>query len=495
MSQFWLSKSTFIKSLQCKKAFYLNKHHKDLRDEVSEQQEAIFRQGTNVGELAQELFPGGVDVSPENYWDFSNSIKQTTELLANDNAVIYEAAFEFEGVLCALDILVKKDGVITAYEVKSSTSVKEVYEQDATLQYYIMKQCGFEPENIYVVHINNQYSRNGDLDIESLFTKSSVLSEVKQFEPQIGDLIRDNKRILTLKDTPKVDIGAHCTTPYGCDFMGHCWKHIPEYSIFDISGLRTKKKFGLYERGITELFDIPEEYQLSDNQRLQIEVERSGETHIDKEAIGEFLNSLNYPLYFLDFETFQSAVPLFDNSRPYQQLVFQYSLHIQSEINGETTHHEFLANGDGTDPRKGFTEQLIKDCGKKSDVLVYNIGFERGRLRELIVSFPQYDNDLQAIIDRMVDLMIPFQKKHYYAPDLMGSYSIKYVLPSLVPELSYKDLEIQNGGMAMNTFGNMMEGSFEGDEATTRRALIEYCKMDTLAMVRILQRLEELINS
>ena len=199
-------------------------------------------------------------------------------------------------------------------------------------------------------------------------------------------------------------------------------------------------------------------------------------------------NGLTYPLYFLDFETIGPAVPKYNGSRPYQQLVFQYSLHIQETSTSELEHREYLADP-SQDPRIGFIEQLIEDCGKSGDIIVYNVGFERGKLNDLIDVFPDYSNELREIINRLKDLMIPFQKKWYYTPEMKGSYSIKYVLPALVTELSYNDLEIKEGGTASNTFLSMVNGTFAGDVEETRNQLLEYCKLDTFAMVKILQKL------
>jgi hypothetical protein len=191
----------------------------------------------------------------------------------------------------------------------------------------------------------------------------------------------------------------------------------------------------------------------------------------------------------MDFETFSTAVPIFDKSKPYQQLVFQYSLHIKSAANGELIHKEFLAETNGNDPRIPFIEKLIADCGTKGDILVYNIGFERGKLNDLALIFPKYSAGINKIIERLKDLMVPFQQRWYYSPAMQGSYSIKKVLPALVPELSYDDLNISEGGTASNTFAAMLMGEFEGDVALTRKDLLEYCKLDTLAMVEILNKL------
>jgi len=484
-----LSKSTYMRGLKCHKSLYLNKHHKELRDELSDSLEAVFATGTYVGLLAQQLFPGGVDASPESYFNFQQSVVDTQEYINNGVTEIYEAAFQFDKVLCAIDILVKDEEGWKAYEVKSSVSVTETYLEDTTLQYYVITNAGIPLIDISVIHINNQYVKDGELDISQLFTTASVLQEVKNIQPLIPQIITDQKDTLKSESIPKIDIGLHCFNPYTCDFIGHCWKHIPDYSVFDIAGLFMTKKFGLYEMGILCLDQVPDDYPLNDNQRMQVDCELNQKSHIDKPKIKDFLSSLNYSLYFLDFETMATAVPVFDNTRPYQQFVFQYYLHIQDTQGGELIHKEYLAEADGTDPRIGFVKQLIDDCGTEGDIIVYNIGFERGKLNDLIEVFPQYEKELQAIVDRLVDLMIPFQKRWYYLPEMKGSYSIKKVLPALVPELSYSNLEISEGGTASNIFASMVSGTFEGDVEKTRNNLLEYCKLDTYAMVKILEKL------
>jgi len=221
---------------------------------------------------------------------------------------------------------------------------------------------------------------------------------------------------------------------------------------------------------------------------LQVQSEVDGTTYIDKNEIRNFNNGLNYPLYFLDFETIGPAEPKYNGSRPYQQLVFQYSLHVQETSNSEIIHKEYLADP-SQDPRIGFIEQLVQDCDTIGDILVYNIGFERGKLNDLIDVFPEYSNELRGIVNRLKDLMIPFQQNWYYTPEMKGSYSIKAVLPALVPELSYDDLEIKEGGTASNTFLSMVNGTYEGNEEETRRQLLEYWELDTFAMVKILDKL------
>ena len=484
-----LSKSSFLRGLQCEKSLYLYKHHYNLKDLTSSSLQVVFDQGTNIGLLAQKLFPNGVDASPENNFKVIESVGKTLGFINEGNTVIYEATFLFDEVLAALDILIKDEEGWKAYEVKSSTKVSETYIKDAAIQYYTITNSGIDLKDISIVHINNQYVIDGELDIHQLFTIESVYDQVLEFLPRIPNEVRRLKNVIESPETPNVDIGPHCSDPYDCDFKGTCWKHIPDYSVFNISGLKKDKKFDLYNQGLVTLDQIDlGKTELNPNQVLQVQSEVNGTTHIDTKEIRNFTNGLSYPLYFLDFETIGPAVPKYNGSRPYQQLVFQYSLHIQKISNSEIEHREYLADP-SQDPRIGFIEQLIQDCGDIGDVIVYNIDFERGKINDLIDVFPKYSNELRGIVNRLKDLMIPFQQKWYYTPEMKGSYSIKYVLPALVPELSYNDLEIKEGGTASNTFLSMVNGTFEGDAEETRRQLLEYCKLDTFAMVKILEKL------
>ncbi len=491
MQKHTLSKSTFIKGMQCTKALYLSKHHKEYRAEISVSQQAIFAQGTSVGELAQQLFPGGVDCTPESYYNFQKAVVRTMEEIKKGTKIIYEAAFQFNGVLAALDILVKVKNGWKAYEVKSSTSISETYLLDAAIQYYAISNSSVDLKDISIVYINNQYVKDGPIDLQQLFNIESVKNDVLELLPGIPNQVALLKKVLKQKDIPVVDIGPHCNSPYTCDFTDHCWKKIPDNSVFNIARLTEVKKFDLYTKNIINFIDIPDDYPLNENQWMQVKGEINNETTIDKKKIKEFVSDLQYPLYFLDFETFSSAVPLFDKSKPYQQLVFQYSLHVLKNNKSTAVHKEFLAEVNGSDPRVPFVVQLISDVGDDGDILVYNISFEKSKLAELALAFPKYKSMLNKIIDRLKDLMVPFQKRWYYTPEMQGSYSIKKILPALVPELSYDVLNIQEGGTASSIFASMLKGEFEGDITQARNDLLAYCKMDTLAMVELLRKLRQ----
>lgn len=489
-----LSKSSFIRGVQCEKMLYLDKHHSDLREESSVSKEAIFEQGTNVGLLAQDLFKGGYDASPDDYSRISKSLINTQKAIENGESIIYEATFEYNGLLSAIDILVKENNQWKAYEVKSSSSVSDTYVIDAAVQYYTIVNSGLELSDISLVLINSEYVRKGEIDLNDFFKIISVKNEVLNQQSILPDKIDFLKNTINKKEIPTKNIGVHCNEPYDCDFKAHCWKHIPEYSIFDISRLKQKKKFKLYNQGIITFDQLKNsDMKFSSSQKIQINSEVQNSSIIKKELIKDFTDSLNYPLYFLDFETILPAIPLFDNCKPFQQVVFQYSLHVQKEKQSNLSHYEYLAPSD-IDPREAFILKLIDDCGSNGDIIVYNISFERGRLNELIKIYPKYKEQLNNIINRMKDLMIPFQKKWYYTPEMKGSYSIKYVLPALVSDLSYDQLAIKDGGTASNTFLSMVTNTFDGNEAKERENLLEYCKMDSYAMVKILDELFQVVN-
>ncbi|MDZ7740211.1 MAG: DUF2779 domain-containing protein [Bacteroidota bacterium] len=435
------------------------------------------------------MFPGGIDASDGEPFEVERSVLKTQELIRNGQKVIYEAAFKYDGVLCYMDILVKDDGW-KAYEVKGSTNLKNYHIDDASLQYYVITHSGLQLEDISIACLNNKYVRQGKIEPEQLFKIESVLEKVKKKQREVEANIAVFRKMLKSPEIPAIDIGPYCSDPYDCDFKGHCWKHIPENTVFDISRLSGKKKFAFYNSGILSFEDLVKaKASLNPQQWMQIEASMNGTITQDKKALKSFCDQLSYPLYFMDFETFQPAVPLYDNSRPYQQIPFQYSMHLQKQPGGEIEHAEFLSDGEG-DPREAFIESLIFDAGDQGAILVYNQTFEVRILNELARDFPVYKDPIEKIKPRIVDLMRPFRQKHYYSPDMHGSYSIKKVLPALVPELKYDDLEISEGGAASRGFEELKALEEGAEKEELRQNLLEYCKMDTWAMVKILEKIK-----
>ncbi|MBK7958755.1 MAG: DUF2779 domain-containing protein [Bacteroidetes bacterium] len=448
LSKHQLSKSTFMYGCQCPKRLWLHKFMPQVRDEMSEGQAAIFQQGTDVGMLARELFPGGVDASPATNYDYQQSVADTARYMQEGHSVIYEAAFQFEGILCAIDIMVKQNEKWVAYEVKSSTKVKPTFVQDASLQYHVITQSGIALSDIAIVHLNNEYVRQGPLDMQALFSISSIWNEVIELQDFITEKIVELKKVLKLKKAPDIEMGAHCNNPYACDFMGFC------------------------------------------SEGIEVEEPDYGEVNIDQDALKEFVGELEYPLYFMDFETWMAAVPEYDGHWPYRSVPFQFSVHKQAHPNAAVEHFDYLAEGPESSQRD-FAEQLMAVLGEQGSIVVYNIGFEKTRIRELICDFPHWEDALNTLNDRLVDLMRPFRSKHYYLPEMQGSYSIKKVLPALVPSLSYEHLTINNGGDASSIFYNLRKEEDAAKVKEIRAALREYCGLDTWAMVKILEKINE----
>lgn len=432
-------------------------------------------------------------MSPENYYDFSASIQRTSELITSGFPVIYEAAFLYDEVLVAVDILVRTASGWQAVEVKSSTSVDEVNLDDTAVQYYVMRGCGLDLEDIRIMHINSAYVRQGSIDAAHFFTEVSVLEEVIERQPDLADELKHFKAVLSNPLEPQRGIGPHCSSPYTCEFKHHCWAHIPEYSVFNVSRLSSAKKWELYHSGITEVAAIPEDFPLSENQRFEVASARQGENIIRQRALRDFLAGFTYPLYFFDVETVNPAIPPFDGSSPYRQHLFQYSIHRVDVPGAAPLHLEYLAEPEG-DFRYALAGRMLEDLGKTGSILVYNIAFERTRIRELAEVFPEFAADLHALTGRMLDLMEPFQKKDLYLPEMRGSYSIKKVLPALCPGFSYDELPIADGGTASAVFASMVSGQFRGDVQATRSDLLRYCGMDTLAMVEIWERISVLVE-
>ena len=490
-----LSKSLYIRGLQCEKSLWLKKKRPEVLQAPDDGAQAVFDTGTSVGELACELFSGGERI--EYTGDFSSQMAKTKEFIEHGTKVIYEATFCFDGILVMVDILrICEDGLIIN-EVKSSTSVKEVYIDDVSIQCYVISSLGYKVSAVNIIHIDNSYVRGEKLELDKFFHTEDVTEQVKQKQADIPQILSKFDEILSKDTEPEVDIGPHCSNPYLCDAWEYCWREqrgIPEYSIFDISGLRNKKKFELYKSGVVKFEDIKELDKFNASQQIQIRSELSGEQIIDKEAIKEFLETLSYPLYHLDFETFQQAVPEFIGLSPYEQIPFQFSIH-KDDGKGNLEHFEFLAEP-GADPRYELALNLIKFIPQDACVLAYNMSFEKRVIRRLAANYPQISNELMAIHDNIKDLMAPFVSKSYYHPKMRGSYSIKYVLPALVPEfeLAYKDLNlIHHGGEAMQAYEAMAYMPVKERDAY-KKALLAYCKLDTLAMVKVLEKLREVVK-
>ena len=477
--------------VQCPKMLWMKKHHPELFDE-SVMDESVLRTGLAVGDLAMGLFGDFKEVP---YGDLTDMIAETERLLAEGVENIAEASFAYDGMFCSVDILrVLGGNRVEIYEVKSSTEVHDIYYHDVAYQVFVLEKLGFQVEKACLVHINRDYVRGKELEIDKLFTIADLTEMVRGMQPGVAERTRELKEYILNVEEPEMGLGKHCFDPYDCGFWGHCTEALPRWNVFNVAGMQKKTKCRYYDQGIISFEDLLTGAKLNDSQRMQISYEvQDLDDHIEADSIGSFLETLSYPMYFLDFESFQPAVPLYENTRPYDQIVFQYSLDFIETEGGELKHREFLA-WPGSDPRRELAEQLCRDIPLGVCTLAYNMTFEKTRIKELADLYPDLADHLMDICYNIRDLMVPFQKKQYYNRAMQGSYSIKYVLPALFPDdpsLNYHNLEgVHNGTEASAAFAEM-ENMSEEELLACRENLLKYCGLDTFAMVKVWEKLRE----
>jgi len=481
-----LSKSQYVRGLQCHKSLWLYKLRRELKSEPDAQTQNRFDTGHEVGGIAKDLFPGGVEIAhdPGNY---QGMIEQTARLINEGVDVIYEASFREQGVFIMADILVRSGDVWDVYEVKSSTSVKPYHEDDAAIQWYVLNQK-IPLGSIHIVHIDNSYVFTGELDVDGLFSIVDITGIVLERQAEIESNLGAMKAMLDL-DELDIPIGPQCTSPFDCDFQAYCWKGVPFPSVFNLYRLNGDRKFELFHQGLVNYEDL-KNLPLNATQSLQVKTGISREPHVDKNQISEFLGGAIYPINFLDFETFNSAIPRYEGQRPYMQIPFQYSLHILHE-DGHLEHREFLGD-EYLDPRPALVEQLVTDITGTGSIVAFNQSFEKSVIKSLANGFVHHEDNLLEMIERFIDLIAPFRGLMYYHPDFNGSFSIKSVFPAMFPEgeeVTYKNLEIQGGEMASAAFANLVNVNDFAERQKTRESLLAYCKLDTLAMVKIWQKL------
>ena len=482
-----ISKSKYLAGLQCPKLLW---HHYNARDAfppIGAAKQAIFDIGHNVGDLAKGLYPDGVEV-PWNR-DLSRTTAETQRLLLKRKP-IFEASFELDGCYCRADIMVPKEGSIwDLYEVKSATKVKDINIEDIAFQTHVIERSGITLDRLFLVHIDNSYVRQGDIDPKGLFHAEDVTSQARALQPEVESKVAEMKGIIS-GACPNTPIGEHCSDPYDCDLWSLCSKFLPKYDVTQLYRARKSKVFELIAKGITDLGEVPPS-ELSSGQLVQQQVVQSGQTRIEREPIRTWLDGLEYPLHCFDFETMNPAVPLFDGTHPYQQIPFQFSLHIL-EIEGAVPHHiEFLAESPG-DPRPALLEALSA-IGQTGTILAYNMGFERRILRELAEAFPDHGVLLSDLDRRFLDLITPFNSFWYYNADQRGSCSLKYVLP-VMTGTTYDGMEISEGGQAMREYIRVVYSDVpNSDTSRVLKALRVYCEQDTKALMDILAALKALL--
>ena len=484
-----LSKSKYINGLQCLKLLWVSINDAARLPAYDAATQHVFDQGHIIGELAQQLYPGGIRLEQEN---IGANLKETTASLKLSKP-LFEAGFSGNRLYCRVDILNPSVGESwDIVEVKSTNDVKDEQLYDVAFQRHCCQLNGVKINQCHIMHLNREYVKQGDVDPRQLFVTEDVTDRLAEFSDGLETRIAEMLAVIDSDECPETAIGRHCNDPYSCLLQEQCWKHLPEHNVMT---LYSGKKLGedLMAQDILDISNIPEDIKLNDKQQIQKDCVICGQPHIDTDEIKSFLKSLKYPLYFMDFETFATAMPIYDGTSPYQNIPFQFSLHVITKPGAMVEHYEFLAEGKD-DPRPAFLAQLKQDIGPKGSILVYYAAFEKSRLKELAGAFPEYQEWVDSINERIVDLNVPFRDFSYYHPQQMGSASLKQVLPALT-DLSYKDLEIGEGTTASLKF---MEAAFgnisELERQKIRTDLLTYCGQDTGGMIDILKKLQGLVN-
>lgn len=476
-----LSKSKIMAGLQCPKRLWLQTHRPDLIQDDKSQQ--AYAAGNELGEAARRLYPGGQLI--EHVFDIPKALAETQAALADQSTnPLFEAAFQHEGVVVRVDLLFRDEDGLRLVEVKSTTSVKPLHITDSAIQAWVMENAGYQVKRVELAHVNNSFVYQGDGDYMGLLTHADITDAVSEIKHKVSGWANSFKTLLA-GEMPDIASGEQCHKPYDCPFDGFCNKDQAEYPL---SLLSYSRKFlePLGAEGIIDIRNVPEAMLTTDKQRRIWTATVTGKPILDK-AIATELAKLPYPRYYLDFETVGYVVPIWKGTHPYQSLPYQWSCHLET-ADGALTHMEYL-DVDGTQPpMRHFAKSLVEKMGSDGPIFVYS-SYEAGIIKGLIEMYPGLAKSLENIVDRLVDLL-PLAQKYYYHPAMKGSWSIKAVLPTIAgdaPDLDYKQLdEVQNGLLAQEAYLEIIrpDTSKERRDDLSRK-LLDYCKLDTLAMVRL----------
>lgn len=488
-----LSKSNYMTFLKHPAWLWLEKHDPDRLPAVDANTQAIFDAGNLFETYAEQLFPDAVTLGYKKNghfdYDMYNELpKRTAEALGSGAKTILQGRVEVVGITCTFDVLERNtDGTFNLFEIKSSTSAKPEHEHDLAFQTIVLERAGLQIANVYVIHVNNEYVRNGAINPKEITDITEVTSAVRALKDQTEVNIQKALRVMELPEMPDP------SPRFARNGAFNDWLAIYEtltggfdtYSIYNLTTAGARRIGALEDIGVSSIADIPDEINLTPKQHRQVIATKRGERLIDADEIRDFLKMMEYPLYFLDYETFAGVIPVFDGLRPYQQVPFQYSLHIIPSPGADAIHKEYL-HTENSLPATPLLKQMREDIGPHGTVLVWFQNFEKGRNAEMAELVPEFNEFLYDINDRVIDLMTPFAEGWYVDKDFFGSASIKAVLPVLVPELSYKVLEIQEGGTAQRTWmDTVLGGNNVEQKEKILQDLRKYCELDTLAMVKI----------
>ena len=484
-----LSKSRFLAGSQCELRLWHQCYNRELASEITPAQQAIFDAGQEVGRLATRLYPGGVLIE-EDHLKHHEAVQSTIAAIDNPEiSAIFEAAFAHNDVRIRVDILERlTDGRWNLIEVKSATSVKDVYLPDVAVQYNVLLGSGLEMRDAGILHLNSKYVYDGNnLELFNLFNFSDLVEQVLPLQQELPSKVAEFKEMLSAANPPQIVPSRHCLNPYPCEFWDHCTAEMPEFWVMDLTGIRVERLNELMAMGVEDIRQIPKDFPLTELQERIRTCVVTREDYVAAE-LQEELTKVEYPVHFLDFETVSPPIPLYADTRPYQAIPFQWSDHLLSD-GGALNHSSYLFKEDG-DPREDFTANLLNTLGEVGTIFTYS-NYEKRVVSELAEHLPEWRDRLLATLDRFKDLQVLI-KRYFYSPGLHGSFSLKSVLPVLVPHMSYENLLIQEGTHASLEYLRMLNPETTVDKKRRiEQALIDYCSYDTLAMVKIREALLE----
>lgn len=490
-----ISKGRYLDGLRCPRLIWFKINQKDAIPKIDPSTKLRFDNGHEIGRLAHKLFKDAIEID----WDpNAGTVNEKSLKALKTGKTLYEAGFASIDTYSIADILIPvegKEGVYDLIEVKMATEVKDYYKTDVAFQKYNFEKNGLKIRKCYLMFVNNEYLyEGGEIDVNKYFKQEDITDDVNNILPQIAGNLEKMQTTISQIDAPPIKFGDNCDTPFDCPLREECFSVVPRGSVMELAGAFWKDRYNMWNKGQKMIVDLsmpahPEKKNDIKKKTVYTAL-KENKVQFDREKLREFLEKIEYPVYYLDFETVQLPVPRYKNTHPYAQIPFQFSLHIQKEKGGKLEHHMFLAP-DASDPRPEFMAKLSALIQKKGTILAFNDSFEKGKLKGCAEELPEYMEWVNRILPWFVDLAGPFRVFDYYHPDQAGSYSLKYVYPALTGH-SYEGLEIAEGGMAMAEFTRVTYYDVkEEDRAKVRRDLLKYCEQDTIAMVEILKVLYE----
>ena len=492
---FWriivFTKKDFLLAKHCQKAIWLSQHSPESKGPEDPIVQMRYHQKNVVVQHARSLFESGHIIDSTT---IDTAVNETKQFISQEeDCVLFDAHFLVDDCLAVIDVLERKDGKYYLYNIRNMSIFKRSYAKEIAYDSWVLSKFGITMYRCNVIYINPDYHYRHKLNLKRSFFIRNVSEDVLKRQRHIEKAVTEVRQLLRETDEPEVSLGTYCKRPFPCPFHGYCFKDIPNHSVFTIKGLELQKKFELANNQVIDITDVKQHIKLTEKQEIQCEAELSGNHYVDKEKLALFLDKLVYPRVYLDFEAIQSPIPLWEDTIPFQQIPFQFSIHIQHAKGAELEHIEYLTEAKG-DPRYDLVAPLLKSLPEIGSIIAYNSSFEGQVFSELAQLAPRHKWFFKNSRSRLVDLMEPFFKQYIYLREMEGGNSIKKIAPALIDNFSYDDLPIAHGEMASQSFQHFLHCDDVHEKDRLKQDLLTYCKYDTLAMALIVDKLETYLS-